>query len=790
MTQYALVVEITQYDNSIDSLTKHTNDLENLHGTEKFLLLVDQSEEVFTVCADHKERQRFIELLTQVVEIHNSRLAVVITMPANFLEPYLESPSLTHLIKTEPVFMPPLTGVDLKQTITEPTKLQADSVQKALLLKILQNVKQQPEFLPLLEFASTKLWEKRDQNKDQLTLEQYEKLGGLTGALNLYAEKVYHYQDYEEESPTQERTQQEKEWIKQIFLRLVRTGEGEKDTRQRQPKATLLNITGDDLNQQQDLSELLDGEAGLVKGRLLVSGKDQKGEVWIDLAHEALIESWQQLAQWRQQDRDLRGLSDKLEDTRREWLNKRPDDKHLIQEGLLAKVRDSWQQLQPHLQSPQEVEAFYQHSDADEKDRIAELERALTESQLREKAARVQNLLSFQPLDSLVLAIQAMGENQEKLPQQILAPVQNSLNRVVNKARVSIPFPGHESDVNSVAISADGQTIVSGGTDGTVRLWNLQGLPLVEPLRGHKGDVSSVAISADRQTIVSGGTDGTVRLWNHQGLTLAEPLRGHEGGVSSVAISADGQTIVSGGYDGTVRLWNHQGLTLTLRGHKGYVSSVAISADGQKIVSGGTDGTVRLWNYQGQTLAEPLRGHKGDVSSVAISADGQTIVSGGTDSTVRLWNYQGLTLAEPLRGHEGWVYSVAISGDGQTIVSGGGDGTVRLWNHQGLTLAEPLRGHEGNVRSVAISADGQTIVSGGDDGTVRLWNRQGLTLAEPLRGHEGNVRSVVISADGQTIVSGGGDGTVRLWNRQGLTLAEPFRGHEGWVYCVAIAGQR
>ncbi|MEH2282292.1 MAG: hypothetical protein V7K90_13345 [Nostoc sp.] len=801
MTQYALVVEIAQYDNSLGSLTQPTNDVGNLPSREKFLLVVDKFEEVFTVCVEEEERQTFIELLTQIVEIHDSRLAVVITMRTDFLEPCLDYPSVTHLIQTQTVFMPPLTGVDLKETITEATKLQSHSVEKALRLKILQNVKQEPASLPLLEFALTKLWEKREQKKQQLTLEEYEKLGGLTGVLNLHAENVYQYQDYQKESPTQERTQQEKEWIKQIFLRLVRTGEGEKDTRQRQLKATLLNIAGDEANQQQQLSELLDGEAGLVKGRLLVTGKDEKGETWIDLADEALIESWQQFAQWRQQDRDLWPLSDTLENTRREWLNERPDDKYLMEKGLLSQVRDSWQQLQPYLQLPQEDEGFYQRSDADKKDRIADLERALTESQLREKAARVENLLLLQPLDSLVLAIQAMGENQEKLPQQILAPVQNSLSRVVNKARVSIPFRGHEGYVHSVAISGDGQTIVSGGTDGTVRLWNHQGLTLAEPLRGHEGYVHSVAISGDGQTIVSGGDDGTVRLWNRQGLPLAEPLRGHEGLILSVvAISADGQTIVSGGNDGTVRLWNRQGLPLAepLRGHKGLVNSVAISGDGQTIVSGGEDATVRLWNRQGLLLTEPLRGHKGDVWSVAISGDGQTIVSGGKNGTVRLWNHQGLTLAEPLRGHKGVVLSVAISGDGQTIVSGGEDGTVRLWNRQGLPLAEPLRGHKGVVLSVAIAlqrdansggGDGQTIVSGGTDGTVQLWNHQSLPLTEPLRGHEGNVRSVAISGDGQTIVSGGTDGTVRLWNLQGLPLAEPLRGHKGWVYSVAFALQ-
>ena len=763
--------------------------LENLPSSVKFLLVVDQFEEVFTGGASQQEKQRFIDLLTQVVDITDSRLAVAITMRADFLEPCLHYSSLHHLIQTQAVFMPPLTGVDLKEMIAEPAKLQGHTVEEALLLKILQDVKQEPGFLPLLEFALTKLWDKRDQEKHQLTLEQYEKLGELTGALNLHAENVYESQDFEEESPSQQRTQQEKEWIRLIFLRLVRTGEGEKDTRQRQPKATILNIAGDDLNQQQQLGELLDGEAGLVKGRLLVTGKDEKGEAWIDLAHEALIEGWQTFKEWRQQDRDLRRLSDRLADTRREWINKGENHQYLMQGGLLAEVRDSWQKLQLYLQSPPEDEVFYKRSDAYEKDRIAELERALTESQLREKAARVENLLPFQPLESLVLAIQAMGENLEKLPQQILAPVQNSLSRVTNKARVSIPFPGHEGVVMSVAISANGQTIVSGGGDGTVRLWNLQGLPLAEPISAHEGEIMSVAISADGQTIVSGGFDGTVRLWNLQGLLLAEPLVDHQGRVSSVAISTDGQTIVSGGGDGTVWLWNLQGLPLAepIRADEGYVYSVAISADGQTIVSGSADGKVRLWNRQGLPLAQPLLGHEGYVRSVAISADGQTIVSGGSDGTVRLWNHQGLPLAELLRNHLDYVRSVAISADGQTIVSGGSDGTVRLWNLQGLPLAEPIRADERYVNSVAISADGQTIASGGEDGTVRLLNHQGLPLAKPIRAHGIWVYSVAISANGQTIVSGDDEGTVQLWNHQGLPLAEPLLGHQDSVNSVAIS---
>ncbi|MBD2499039.1 nSTAND1 domain-containing NTPase [Anabaena azotica] len=765
------------------------NIIAHLPGDTKFLLVVDQFEEVFTLCARNEEQERFIDLLTQVVEIPDSRLAVVITMRADFLEPCLQYPSLTTLIQTQAVLLGSLSGNDLKETIVEPAKLQGHTVEDDLLIEILADVGKEPGFLPLLEFALTKIWEKRDQDKHLLTLEQYQKLGRLTGALNLHAEKVYHYRDYEQESPTQERSQEEKDWIRLIFLRLLRTGDGEKDTRQRQAKATLLNIAGNDPNQQQQLSELLDGETGLVKGRLLVTGKDEQGEAWIDLAHEALIEGWQTFRKWRQQDRDLRRLSDRLADSRREWGNKGKSEQYLMQGGLLAEVRDSWQGLQLYLQSPQEDEDFYQRSDTHEKDRIAELEMALTESRLREKAARVENLVSVQPLDSLVLAIQAMGENQEKLPHKILAPVQHSLSLVTNKARVSLPFSGHEDEVMSVAISQDGQTIISGGSDGTVRLWNHQGQPLAEPILGHKRAVYSVAISADGQTIVSGGRDGTVRLWNRQGQPLAAPLLGHEVWVWSVAISADGQTIVSGGADGRVRLWNHQGQPLAepILGHEDEVMSVAISQDEQTIVSGSSDGTVRLWNHQGQLLAEPILGHEETIYSVAISADGQTIVSGSGDGTVRLWNHRGQLLFEPILGHEDAVYSVAISADGQTIVSGSGDGKVRLWNHRGQLLFEPIPSHKGGVMSVAISQDGQTIASGGYDRTVRLWNLQGQPLAAPILGHEDEVMSVAISADGQTIVSGGRDRTVRLWNLQGQPLAAPILGHEREVYSVAIS---
>ncbi|MEM9090374.1 MAG: WD40 repeat domain-containing protein, partial [Cyanobacteria bacterium P01_F01_bin.53] len=133
--------------------------------------------------------------------------------------------------------------------------------------------------------------------------------------------------------------------------------------------------------------------------------------------------------------------------------------------------------------------------------------------------------------------------------------------------------------------------------DNTVRLWDRQGNPIGEPFEGHTDYVSSVAMSPDGNTIVSGSGDNTVRLWDRQGNPIGEPFEGHTGQVSSVAMSPDGNTIVSGSWDNTVRLWDWQGNPIgePFEGHTSFVSSVAMSPDGNTIVSGSVDNTVRLW---------------------------------------------------------------------------------------------------------------------------------------------------------------------------------------------------
>ena len=330
--------------------------IEQLPPARKFLLVVDQFEELFTVCLDAAERARFIGLMTQVAELAESRLAVVVTMRADFVESCLQYERLKALIQAQAVYLSPLTGADLTDAIAKPAEQQGYRLTPDLLSEIVNDCGKEPGFLPLLQFALTQLWEYRNCQSHELTAAAYLAIGKLAGALNAHAEQIYGWNDYIDPdtgeinaSPTASRGRTEQDWIRAMLLRLVRPGAAEKDTRQRQPQSKLVELAGETAAARQQIGLVLES---LIKGRLLVSEQDS-----VDLAHEALIQGWERLAGWCKESRELRQLSQRLETARLDWekdqqnLTLKPADKdrNLMMGGLLAEVREQWEILIPYL---------------------------------------------------------------------------------------------------------------------------------------------------------------------------------------------------------------------------------------------------------------------------------------------------------------------------------------------------------------------------------------------------------------------------------------------------------
>jgi WD40 repeat protein len=345
------------------------------------------------------------------------------------------------------------------------------------------------------------------------------------------------------------------------------------------------------------------------------------------------------------------------------------------------------------------------------------------------------------------------------------------------------------SGVWAVAVSADGRRAISGGADGTVRVWDLESGELLNALTGHDSFVAAVAITADGRRAVSGGGDGTVRVWNLDSGELLLVLADSVSEVRAVAVSADGSRAVFGG-DGTVQVWNLDPVEplYSLADHDSQVNAVAVSGDGSRAVFGGSGGTVGRWDLNTGELLHDLAGHHDLVTAVAVSADGSRAASGSEDGTVRVWD---LDLNAPLRvltGHDGSVAAVALSADGSRAVSGGRDGTVRVWD---LTTDAPprtLTGHESGVSEIAVSADGHVAVSASRDGTVRTWDPATCARLRTLTGHDGSVTAVALSTDGRRAVSGGGDGTVRVWDIDSGASMCTLTGHDGFVGAVALSG--
>jgi WD40 repeat protein len=776
---------------------------------ERVVLVVDQFEECFTMCQgseeQDKEREQFFACLLGAVEQTKNKLCLVLGMRADFLGRCAEYRELAEKIDQHLVTVKPMTRTEIEEAITKPAELVGLQVERALVTKMTGDVVGSPGSLPLLQYTLTELWNQAQTgaNRDRLQLDSYEVLGGIEATLPKRANEVY-----------QNLPPEQQPVAKRIFLELTQIGEIS-DSRRRV-------FLEDLINKQHSWELLSEVKDRLVAARLItadaISRKDaanaqkQEQKVLLDIVHESLIRHWQELRQWVEKHQVALEIERRIEAKAREWSSRgKTDDPGLLLKGATLTEAEVFLQEYGNLGLLDGVaEEYIKFSqdvrDREEKDKekqIAQLKRALTESQLREQSARVLNLLPVQPLEGLVLAIQTMGLNLEQLPEEALSSVENlakhpgkilgvvqaSLNEAMTTARVPNTLRGHEDFINSVAISPDGKTIVSGSVDKTLRLWNLQGNPVGQPFQGHKGSVTSVAFSPDGQTIASGGSDGTVWLWNLQGKPIGKPFRGHGANVTSVAFSPDGQTIVSGSLDKTVRLWNLQGKPIgkPFRGHGANVTSVAFSPDGQTIISGSYDKTLRLWNLQGNPIGEPFRGHGANVTSIAFSPDGQTLVSGSYDKTVRLWDLQGNSIGEPFQGHKGPVRSVAFSSDERTIISGSRDKTVRLWDLQGNLIGELFREHDDSVSSVAVSLDGQILVSGSHDKTVRLWDLRGNPIGKPFRGHDDCVSSVAFDPDGQALVSGSYDKTLRLWNLHDSSLNQLCQGHENNVTSVAFS---
>jgi WD domain, G-beta repeat len=294
-------------------------------------------------------------------------------------------------------------------------------------------------------------------------------------------------------------------------------------------------------------------------------------------------------------------------------------------------------------------------------------------------------------------------------------------------------------------------------------------LALVHRLTGYFSEVYSLALSVDGQWLVSGHGDIThvddaVKVWRISDGKLVHNLLGHSHWIYSVLVTADSETIISGSLDGTIQWW--QLITGTklpqLLDNKSAVNAIALTSDGQRLVTGGNDSVLKIWQPQDGLLIHQCPGHLQNVACLATHQQSQLIASGSSDYTVRLWQLQEGRLLKTFLGHSGRISGVVITPDGTKVISSSHDCTIKIWDVATGTAINTLIGHAKSITCIAISADGQTLVSGSDDHTVNIWNVNDGKMIYTLSVNDRSILSVAISPDGRTITTGS-YGEIQVW---------------------------
>ncbi|MCX5962821.1 MAG: serine/threonine protein kinase [Cyanobacteria bacterium] len=282
---------------------------------------------------------------------------------------------------------------------------------------------------------------------------------------------------------------------------------------------------------------------------------------------------------------------------------------------------------------------------------------------------------------------------------------------------------GHSSWVFALAASPDSQTLVSGGLDDRIIVWDLLSGDADKILVGHTKPINGLAITSNGKTVVSCSDDISIKFWQLSTGNLERSLSAHTRDINSIAVSSDGQFLVSGAEDRTLCVWNVNSGTL-LRSYpevSGMVRSVAMSANAQVVACGGLDNKVRVWNFNTTQLLHCFSGHNNSVLSVALTQSGQYVVSGSKDRTIKIWNVQSGELIRTLIGHLDVVNSVAITPDGRYLISGSGDKTIRIWHCASGEPIVTLTGHKSAVNAIVVSPNQKWLASASSDNSIKVW---------------------------------------------------------------------
>ncbi|MGE5224580.1 MAG: BTAD domain-containing putative transcriptional regulator, partial [Omnitrophica WOR_2 bacterium] len=663
----------------------------------KTLLVVDQFEELFTLCRDEDERTAFIENLLYAAFTGDQQAHILIALRADFYAHLAQYAQLRQAVASRQEYLGAMNAGELRQAIEEPARLGGWEYSPGLVELILHEIgadagrQPEPGALPLLSHALLETWKRRRGNC--MTLKAYVESGGVRRAIARTAENLV----------SRELSPRQQEIARNIFLRLTESGEGDgafpsPDTRRRAALSEL--VPPPQFGGSTEVEEVLNR---LVEARLITLG-----EGTAEVAHEALIREWPTLREWLDQNREGLRILHHLAETVQEWEHLGHDPGILYRGARLAQVME-WAQANPPQLSARE-QAFLEASRE-----AAEREQAEQENQRRRELAAAQKLAEAESLRAeeqsraarrlrqraIYLSL-ALGAAFILIVVAILFSRQSTVN--LEAARTA----GAQANIQRVtAVAAGDQAISEAHTRATAEVQAMQQAELARVREWTTAAVSNLTTDPELsillalQAVQTRDIPETENALHQavQAFRLRDTLN-IESRPYGVAFDPSGSRIATASQDGAIRIWDmdENGLkvdptpVLTLSNPLDYLVyssyNVSFSPDGKQLAAVSAEYTVKIWDSTNGELLRSLKGHTSYLTSLTFSPDGKLLATGSADHTVSIWDIYTGELLQTLYGFQEAVYMVTFSRDGKHLAAGGAEGSVIIWDQREITSAD------------------------------------------------------------------------------------------------------
>src|SRR5581483_534331 len=713
------------------------------------VLVLDQLEEVFTLVADEERRVHFLSIVERAVSDPRSRLRVVATLRADFYDRPLLYSGFAELLRDYVEALVPLTPDEFERAIARPAERAGVAFEPGLLSAMVADVANEPGALPLLQYALTELYERREGNV--MTRDAYRAIGGVSGALACRAEELY--------GGLSEAGQ---EAARQLFLRLVTLGEGSEDTRRRVERSELASVEVD----QEALAAAVDAFGS---SRLLSFDRDPRtGTATVEVAHEALLREWQRLRRWIDAARDDLRLHRRLQTAAHDWEESGREPSFLLRGSQLAQLGA--------LTAEQRIALTDLERDYLGASREADRNELLRQQRVNRRLKALLAAACALVVVAVVAGIVALRQRQSAKREATVALARELGARAVIEPRLD----------RAMLLATEGVNLQnSPETRGTLLATLLRSPAAISTFSSPITDrPQAVGLSPDGRTLAVAENSDLMRFYDTRTRRERRPplpsaLHNQPG------FAPDGKLVIvlrtKGPPPAPAYLDVRDGRTLrhlrSLPGDpqwsSGNLGPLLVSSDDRRAYlpwsltdhSGHDVQTyVDTWSLlTGARREAKLPGTKGIIDARLVN-DALEIVGDNRIVTLDVRTLRQLSSRDVQIPGIATGPIGSLSPDGRSLAVGLVSGAVDFVD-LGTGRAQQGTGPTGSrVQGIAFAPTGRVALTTDENGHVTIWNPRKATVLETFTGHEDRVLGVTFSADGRTAYTCSLDGAIFAWD--------------------------